>query len=218
MAQYAAQPDNVEAISRTFASPVPLGLSAFACATAVLGCVYAGFIVPLVGAGAPLLAAVLIFWGGIVQILAGMWEFRKDNTIAATLFTTYGGFMLAFGIILLPGLGILPALASTGAINQSLGVLFLVWTIFAILFVLGSLRTNMAWFATVFLMAWAFIFLTAGFLAGPPNHVLVVIGGWVAIASALAAWYAMLASLLHTANGTFHLPMGWIAPNSPIHQ
>lgn len=218
MAQYAAQPENVEAISRTFASPVPLGLSAFACATAIIGCVFAGFIVPFVGAGSTLLAAVLIFWGGIVQILAGMWEFRKDNTVAATLFTAYGGFMLAFGMILLPGSGIIRTLTVTGSIHQALGVLFLVWTIFSILFVLGSLRTSMAWFATVFLMAWAYIFLTAGELAGAPNIVLMVIGGWVAIASALAAWYAMLASLLHTANGSFHLPMGWIAPNTPVNQ
>ncbi len=218
MARYAAQPENVEAISRTFASPVPLGLSAFACATAVIGCVFAGFIVPFVGAGSALLAAVLIFWGGIVQILAGMWEFRKDNTVAATLFTTYGGFMLAFGLILLPGSGIITILTTTGAIHQTLGVFFLVWTIFAILYVLGSLRTSMAWFATVFLMAWAYIFLTAGELAGAPNIVLIVIGGWVAIASALAAWYAMIASLLHNANGSFHLPMGWIAPNTPVNQ
>src|SRR5690349_24507061 len=109
MAQYAGsnQETIVEPVARPgtagIANPVPLGLSALAFTTAIIGCSYAGWIVPSLRTGISLAVAVALFYGGIVQILAGMWEFRKDNTFAATLFSSYGGFLLAFGVIFLPG-------------------------------------------------------------------------------------------------------------------
>jgi succinate-acetate transporter protein len=32
------------------------------------------------------------FYGGLAQLLAGMWEFRNRNVFGATAFSTYGGF------------------------------------------------------------------------------------------------------------------------------
>jgi uncharacterized protein len=91
MAQYSAETVHAAPVVSSVADPIPLGLSAFAFTTAVLGCTFAGFILPGVDAGISLVIAAAHFYGGIVQILAGMWEFRKDNTIAATIFSSYGG-------------------------------------------------------------------------------------------------------------------------------
>ena len=40
--------------------------------------------------------AVALAFGGIAQLLAGMWEFRKGNVFGATVFSAYGAFWLSF--------------------------------------------------------------------------------------------------------------------------
>jgi succinate-acetate transporter protein len=74
MAQYAT-PNEHEHIATTgiaIADPVPLGMSALAFTTAIVGCSYAGFIIPSLRSGLSLAVAAALFYGGIVQILAGM--------------------------------------------------------------------------------------------------------------------------------------------------
>lgn len=207
MAQYTADTAHVEPVVHAVASPVPLGMSAFAFTTAIVGCVYAGFILPAVGTGITLAAAAALVYGGIVQLLAGMWEFRKDNTLAATIFSAYGGFLIALGIILMPTLGVLTALNHAGVLHQALGLFFLCWTIFSAVLFLGSLRTNIALLIVLALMFLAYLLLTIGELAGA-STVPLIIGGWLGIVCALVAWYTALAGLLHSANSMFRLPMG----------
>jgi len=209
MAQYSAETAQAAPIMSSVADPIPLGLSAFAFTTAILGCTFAGFILPGVDAGISLVVAAALFYGGIVQILAGMWEFRKDNTIAATIFSSYGGFLVAFGVVFLPGFGIFQALNRAAILHPALGLFFLCWTIFSGLLFLGSLRTNIALLIVLLLMFLSYLFLTIGELAGA-NVVLLIIGGWLGIVCALVTWYTALADMLRSAAGAFKLPMGWI--------
>src|SRR6266699_2184809 len=95
MAQYAAE--RAEAEAPAVANPAPLGLSAFALTTFVLSASNAGFIFTKVGAGASVVVGLAIFYGGLVQLVAGIQEFRAGNTFGATAFCSYGGFWL--GII-----------------------------------------------------------------------------------------------------------------------
>src|SRR6266487_4156585 len=111
MAQYAAE--RAESAAPAIADPAPLGLSAFALTTFVLSCSNAGFIFPKVGAGGDVVIGLALFYGGIVQLVAGIQEFRQGNTFGATAFCSYGGFCLALVFTLLPGPGILAALGST---------------------------------------------------------------------------------------------------------
>jgi len=209
MAQYSAETAHPEPVVSSVADPIPLGLSAFAFTTAILGCTFAGFILPGVGAGISLVVAAALFYGGIVQILAGMWEFRKDNTIAATIFSSYGGFLAAFGVVFLPAFGIFQALNSAAILHPALGLFFLCWTIFSALLFLGSLRTNIALLIVLGLMFLSYLLLTIGELAGASVGLL-IIGGWLGIVCALVAWYTALADMLRSAEGAFKLPMGWI--------
>lgn len=190
--------------------PIPLGMSAFAFTTVIIGCVYAGFILPGVGKGISLAVAAALFYGGLVQILAGMWEFKKNNTMAATIFTSYGGFLAAFGILFLPAFGIEKSLVATGSLTPALGLFFLCWTIFTGILFLGSLRTNMAMLLVLLLMFVSFLLLTIGELAGA-NTVLLIIGGWFGIVSGLVAWYVALADMLRLSGSRFLLPMGWMS-------
>ncbi|RKO94430.1 GPR1/FUN34/yaaH family-domain-containing protein, partial [Blyttiomyces helicus] len=86
------------------ANPQPLGLSAFALTTFVLSFFNAGIIVNPT-APAALIVSLAFGYGGLVQLLAGMWEFRCGNTFGATALSSYGGFWISFAMILSPSFG-----------------------------------------------------------------------------------------------------------------
>lgn len=94
------QPGLYRAPKKNFANPAPLGLSAFALTTFVLSLINMGTL----GIGEPnLVVAIAYGYGGLVQLLAGMWEMAVGNTFGATALSSYGGFWISFAIILTPG-------------------------------------------------------------------------------------------------------------------
>jgi succinate-acetate transporter protein len=189
MAQFAAQSER--AAAPAIANPGPLGLSAFALTTFVLSSANAGLIS---GAGADkIVIGLALFYGGAVQVLAGMWEFRTGNTFGATAFSSYGAFWLALGFTIWQGL-----VPSTTA----LGFFLLGWTIFTLLLFFGTLRINMALVVVFALLFLTFLALTIGFLGAGAG--LIQIGGWLGILTALAAWYTALAGI----KAPFVLPLG----------
>jgi uncharacterized protein len=197
MAQYAAE--RAEAAAPAVANPAPLGLSAFALTTFVLSCSNAGFIFPAVGAGGTVVVGLALFYGGLVQLVAGIQEFRQGNTFGATAFCSYGGFWMALGFVLLPGTGILAALTAEKAVSQGVGTFLLGWTIFTGLMFIGTLRISGALIAVFGLLFLTFLALTIGWLAGAGTGTFttwVGIGGWLGIVTALAAWYTALAGVL----------------------
>lgn len=210
MAQYTVsheEPERRETGSHHIASPAPLGLGMIAILTAIVGCFYTGFIIPfdMVGIRAGVGAALLI--GGIPLILAGMWEFAKGYLLTASTFTSYGGFLCLIGLVFFPSPGIVAAVG--GNIHLFMGLLFLCWTIFLGVLCLGASRTNASLVGTLLVLFVAYFFLMLGSLASD-NTVLLKIGGWFAIASALIAWLASLASILSTSTGqdAYRLPLG----------
>jgi succinate-acetate transporter protein len=84
------------------ANPSPLGLGAFGVTAFVLSCFNANF---TVAGGSPpsIEIGLAFFYGGICQILAGQWEFKAGHTFEATVFTSYGGFWISFGVIMVLG-------------------------------------------------------------------------------------------------------------------
>lgn len=208
MAQLTAEAhrEHKEAVTRDIAHAAPLGLSAFTFTTALLGCVYAGFIVPSVGTNLSITVGAALLYGGIVQILAGMWEFRRENVVMATIFSAYGGFLAAFGVIFISGFGILDLLNRTFSVHPALGLFFLCWTIFSAVLFLSSFRTNVALLGTLAFLFLGFLFLTIGEVDGGV-FVLFAVGGWLAIISALLAWYTALAGLLSAGHSGFRLPV-----------
>src|SRR5436190_8627813 len=77
----------------TPADPGPLGLAAFALTTFVLSMFNAGLVN---SAGEPVVLGLALGYGGIAQLLAGMWEFRTGNTFGAVAFTSFGAFWLSY--------------------------------------------------------------------------------------------------------------------------
>jgi succinate-acetate transporter protein len=190
MAQIARERSEAVAV----ANPGPLGLSAFALTTFVLSCTNAGLIPTLPGFA--IVVGLALFYGGIAQILAGMWEFRTGNTFGATAFTSYGAFWLAVGWSIQNKLILLPT---------AFGYFLLGWTIFTGIMFLGTLRINMALMAVFAVLFLTFLSLAIGELGG--GSIFGTIGGWLGILTALIAWYTALAGLLGR-TGIFSLPVG----------
>ena len=197
MAQYAAE--RAEAAAPAVANPAPLGLSAFALTTFVISASNAGFIFPAVGAGGDVVIGLALFYGGLVQLVAGIQEFRQGNTFGATAFCSYAGFWLALGFVLLPGTGILASLAAAKAVSAGVGTFLLGWTIFTGLMLIATFRINGALVAVFALLFLTFLALTIGWLSGVGTGTFttwVQIGGWLGIVTAIAAWYTALAGVL----------------------
>jgi succinate-acetate transporter protein len=198
MALYAAE-EGAQTVAPAVANPAPLGLSAFALTTFVLSCSNAGFLFPSVASGATVVVGLAFFYGGLMQLVAGIQEFRAGNTFGATAFCSYGGFWMALGFVLLPITGVLASLVAAKAVSQGVGVFLLGWTIFTVLMLIATLRLNGALVLVFALLTLTFLALTIGWLAGLGTGTFttwVQIGGWLGIVTAIAAWYTALAGVL----------------------
>lgn len=186
--------------STPIADPAPLGLAGFALTTFVLSCINAGlFPESLLSVFVPL----AFFYGGVAQFLAGIWEFRNNNTFGATAFSSYGMFWvaLAFLVFFEPRLGLTGEAATT-----ALGLTLLGWTIFTAIMWVASFSTNIGLIIVFTLLLATFILLTVGDLGGVTASA--AIGGYVGIATAFAAWYMAAAGVINNTAGRVVLPVG----------
>src|SRR6266516_2348850 len=174
------------------ANPAPLGLSAFALTTFVLSSANASFFT-----GDKIVIGLALFYGGIAQLLAGMWEFRTGNTFGATAFTSYGAFWLAVGWSIQNRL----ILSHT-----AFGFFLLGWTIFTGIMILCSVRVTYAHVALFVFLFLTFLSLAIAELSGG-SSAFITIGGWLGIVTALIAWCTALSGLLGR-TGIFSLPVG----------
>ena len=187
-----------QAPSFTIANPGPLGLAAFALTTFVLSMFNAG----LVGdAGEPIVFGLALAYGGLAQILAGMWEFRTGNTFGATAFTSYGAFWLSFWAFVQFFADKVPE-ADAG---HAVGLYLIAWGIFTSYMFIASLRTTAAISLVFILLAITFIVLGIGNAGG--NESIVKLGGWLGLATALAAWYASFAEVTNATFGRTVFPV-----------
>jgi succinate-acetate transporter protein len=182
----------------TPADPGPLGLAAFALTTFVLSMFNAGLVSK---AGEPVVLGLALGYGGIAQILAGMWEFRTGNTFGAVAFTSFGAFWLSFWALLQFFAADIPA-AHLGA---SVGLYLIAWGIFTTYMFVASLRTTAA-IALVFLLL-AATFIVLGIGNAGEHESLVEVGGWLGLATAVAAWYASFAAVTNATFGRTVLPV-----------
>jgi succinate-acetate transporter protein len=178
------------------ADPAPLGLAAFALTTFVLSGHNATFIPDLIWVGPAL------FYGGLVQFAAGMWEFRNRNVFGATAFSTYGGFWMSLGIfVTLAVISKSFGAALAGAnLPNAVAWFLLGFAIFNTYMLLWSTQVSVAVFLVFLTLEATEILLVIGnFDAahGNANNGWTHLGGWVGIATAAVAWYASAAGVIN---------------------
>ncbi len=173
------------------ADPGPLGLAGFALTTFVLSMFNAGLISK---AGEPVVLGLALAYGGIVQLLAGMWEFRTGNTFGAVAFSSYGAFWISFWALVTFFAGDIPA----AHLGDAIGLYLIAWGIFTGYMFVASLRTTAAIALVFALLTVTFVVLGIG--NANDNQGVIEAGGWCGLATAAAAWYASFAAV---ANSTF---------------
>ena len=187
-----------EAPATPVADPAPLGLAAFALTTFLLSAKNADWT-----RGGDAWLGYALAYGGIIQLLAGMWEFRNRNVFGATAFSTYGGFWI--GLFLWVQF-VAPHAASASAAGHDLGWILLAFAIFNTYMLILSAQLNMAVFGVFLTLELTEIILFIGNFASSSG--IVHFGGYVGIITALVAWYASAAGVANGVAGRVKLPVG----------
>lgn len=173
----------------TVADPAPLGLAAFALTTFLLSLSNAN-----VWASSTTALALAMAYGGGCQLLAGMWEFKRNNTFGATAFSSYGAFWIGYFIFVMFIAPSVPA----GDVAGTVGTFLMAWGIFTAYMTVASLRVSVAIVVVFVLLTVTFFLLAIG--AYEASSMWTKAGGWCGVATAAAAWYASFAGVT---NSTF---------------
>jgi succinate-acetate transporter protein len=191
--------DGVVRTQPVTADPGPLGLAAFALTTFVLSMFNSGL---QSEKGLPIVLGLALAYGGIAQLLAGMWEFRTGNTFGATAFTSYGAFWLSFWAF---EQFFAKGITDKVALGHSVGLFLIGWGIFTAYMFIASLRVSVAVAVVFFLLAVTFIVLGIG--NAQADMSITHAGGYIGIATAIAAWYASFAAVTNSTFGRIVLPV-----------
>ena len=190
----------------TIADPGPLGLAAFAATTFMLSVFNAQLMKP--AALAAIFLPLALFYGGVAQLLAGMWEFKKANTFGALAFTSYGAFWISLWYVettIGPKLPLLQA-------HRAVGLFLLTWTIFTAYMFVATFRINGALVAVFGVLLLTFALLTIGNWGGHAS--IIKAGGYFGLLTAALAWYTSFAGLLTQTWGRVVLPVFPLAPGA----
>jgi hypothetical protein len=184
------------------ADPAPLGLAGFAMTTFVLSMFNSSLVNEK---GLPVVLGLALVYGGIVQILAGLWEFRTGNTFGAVAFCSFGGFWISFW-----ALNVFYAKNIGGNAGHAVGLYLWAWAIFTTYMAVAALRVSGAVLLVFVLLSATFILLAIGNTGAHPS--VIHWGGYLGIATAVAAWYASFAAVV---NSTFERVVLPVMPLKP---
>jgi succinate-acetate transporter protein len=153
-----------------------------------------------------------LFYGGLCQLLAGMWEFKTGNTFGSVAFSSYGGFWMSFAALNMKCFGFLDAYANKPEdLHNGLGIYLLAWGMFSLWMTLAAHRTTLALMVLLFLVFVTFLMLSIGeFTVLHWPHMSVrckEAGGCFGTMAALLAWYCAYASLLSKKISLVTLPL-----------
>lgn len=183
--------------SELTANPAPLGLMGFGMTTVLLNIHNAGFFEL-----DAMILAMGIFFGGLAQVVAGIMEFKKNNTFGTTAFTSYGFFWMA-----LVGLNILPEMGyGTPAGSLSMAAFLFMWGLFTFFMFIATLKISKALQVVFGSLALLFFLLAIGNFTG--SAVILTIAGYEGIICGFTAIYAAMAQVINESHGKEILPLG----------
>jgi hypothetical protein len=151
-------------------------------------------------AGEPVVLGLALAYGGIAQLLAGMWEFRAGNTFGALAFSSYGAFWISFWALV-----VFYAKDITGNAGHAIGLYLWAWAIFTAYMTIAAVKVSGAVLVVFVLLTATFIFLAIGATGGDASTT--HIGGFIGLATAVAAWYASFGGVVNSTFGRAVVPL-----------
>lgn len=184
------------------AAPSILGLFGFGAATFIVGANMAGWFGNM--ASGLYIAPFAAAFGGLAQLLAGMWAFKARDGLATAVHGMWGSFWIAYGILYF--LAAAGAIAAPAAKTPALGFWFITLGVITWLCMWVSLGEykSVAW--VLGLLALGSCFEAAAFLTGSSGWR--IAGGWILVASAIVAWYTATAIMAYTMYNKEKWPLG----------
>ncbi|KAK4051492.1 hypothetical protein OIO90_004706 [Microbotryomycetes sp. JL221] len=200
-------------LAKRLGNPTPLGIASFLLCLTPFACDLMGWGGTTSNAGAVTIGA-FYFIGGLGLYLAGLLEWVLGNTFPATVFSTFGGFWLAFAFLLQPTQGISNALGATSVdYNAGLALYLVWWGVLVLIYLVASLRTNLVFVALFFFLDITFWLLVGAYLniskANVSNLTMILkAAGAFAFLTCACGWYLMLVLTLGSTGFPFALPVG----------
>ncbi|KAL7274777.1 Meiotically up-regulated protein 86 protein [Rhizina undulata] len=202
------QPGLYKPSFRKFANPAPLGLCSFALTTFVLSLVNVG----ARGLDVPNVVVALAYgYGGLAQLLAGMWEMAVGNTFGATALSSFGGFWFSWALIESDAFGIVSAYSGdAAALHSALGFYLIGWFIFTTILLFCTLKSTLAFFSLFFMLDITFLLLAISHFQtvdGAANPDVTKAAGIFGILTAFIAWWNAFAGIADATNSFFVVPV-----------
>ncbi len=187
-------------VTEITANPAPLGLMGFGMTTILLNIHNAGFF-PLDS----MILAMGIFFGGMAQVIAGIMEFKKNNTFGTTAFTSYGFFWLS-----LVALNIFPVIGvGVAADSLSMAAFLFMWGVFTLFMFIATLRINKSLQVVFGSLTVLFFLLAIGNFTG--STLILTIAGYEGILCGFSAIYSAMAQVINETYGETILPIGVVS-------
>jgi succinate-acetate transporter protein len=181
-------------------NPAALGLVGFGLTTVLLSLINAG-ILPKGGEG--VVIPLALAYGGLIQIIAGLFEFQVKNTFGMTAFLSYGAFWWWFALLLLFAGNKLIDISAAG---PTIGVALMLWGVLTLYLWISTFKLSRILFA-IFLTLWVTFFLLGlGAALGMP--MLGKLGGYLGLVCGTLAMYGSFAIVTNTTFGREVLPIG----------
>ena len=181
------------------ANPAPLGLLGFGMTTVLLNIHNAGFYEMNA-----MILAMGIFYGGTAQIIAGIMEWKKNNTFGLTAFTSYGVFWLSLmALLVMPKLG-----WAEKTSNPGMACYLTMWGLFTLALFIGTLKLSRALQFVFASLAVLFFLLAIG--DAMESATMKRIAGYEGIVCGFSAIYAGIAQVLNEVFAKPILPLGLV--------
>ncbi len=182
------------------ANPAALGLVGFGMTTVLLSLTNAGV---LPAGGEAVVIPLALTYGGLIQIIAGLLEFRMGNTFGMTAFLSYGAFWWWFALLgILAKLGLIEL---SGA-GPTVGVTLILWGVLTLYLTISAFRLSWALFA-VFMTLWVTLLLL-GLAAAMKAPAMQVAGGYLGVVCGALAMYGSFAITANSVFGRVVAPLG----------
>ena len=185
----------------SLANPAPLGLFGFGMTTVLLNLHNAGFYEMN-----SMILSMGLFYGGLAQVIAGILEYKKNNTFGMTAFISYGFFWISLvGLIFMGKWGWISPTPGTALVAY-----LVMWGIFTLLLFFGTLKINMALQLVFGSLTILFFLLAIG--DATKIEAITKLAGFEGIICGGLAIYTGIANLLNEVYGKIVLPLG------PVHK
>jgi len=184
-------------VNDKIANPAPLGLMGFGMTTVLLNLANAEL---LDVSSAAMIFSMGIFYGGVAQVLAGMWEMKKGNTFGATVFSSFGLFWISLVTIRL--FSTLGWVASPSP--NVMAAYLMMWGLFTALLTIATFKHNIALRVVFVTLTILFFLLAMTDISG--SNTLKIIAGYEGIICGFSAIYLATAQVVNETYGKSVLP------------